>query len=155
MNQELSRQRQRIIYLFEMPKREPGVSDEYLGHWARYLCITCAGFLENGLKEIFKDYLRARCAPPILKFGSKTLERVTNANAQKFVDLCGQFNDEWRIDLETFLADNGRKEAMDSIISIRHNLAHGGDYGVSLVRMRDYFDKSVQVIEFLESKVNS
>ena len=48
------------------------------------------------------------------------------------------------------MEDNGRKDAIDSIMSNRHLIAHGKDSTISLVRVSEYLKKSVEVVEFLE-----
>ncbi len=54
--------------------------------------------------------------------------------------------------METFLADNGRKDAIDSIMSNRHLIAHGGNSGITLTRVNQYLDKCVEVIDFIETQ---
>jgi hypothetical protein len=48
--------------------------------------------------------------------------------------------------------DQGRKEAIDSIMANRHAIAHGRDSGITVVRVVSYLDKCVEIIEFIEAQ---
>ena len=48
--------------------------------------------------------------------------------------------------------EEGRKDAIDSIMANRHLIAHGKNSGISLVRVKDYLEKSIEVIEFIENQ---
>jgi hypothetical protein len=54
--------------------------------------------------------------------------------------------------LASFLALEGRREAIDAIMANRHLIAHGSNSGITLVRVKEYLSKSVQVIEFIEEQ---
>jgi hypothetical protein len=66
------------------------------------------------------------------------------------LEIAGAFDDAWRTNLESFLADSGRKEAIDSIIANRHLIVHGKDSGITLVRVKEYLQRCIEVIDFLE-----
>ena len=75
---------------------------------------------------------------------------IQNPKAQRFVETAKAFNPQWGEDLESFLNDSGRKDAIDAVISNRHQIAHGRYSGITLVRVKDYLENCVQVIEFIE-----
>ncbi len=50
------------------------------------------------------------------------------------------------------MQQNGPKEAIDSIMANRHRIAHGRDSGITVARVREYLDKSVEVVEFIEAQ---
>ena len=54
--------------------------------------------------------------------------------------------------LDEFLSEAGRKEAIDGIMSQRHQIAHGRDAGITVARVTAYLTKSVEVIEFVEDQ---
>src|ERR687895_2444231 len=55
-------------------------------------------------------------------------------------------------DLEKFLVEQGRKDAIDSIIANRHAIAHGRDSGITVARVVQYLDRCVEVIDFMEAQ---
>ncbi|MGA9453625.1 MAG: HEPN domain-containing protein [Verrucomicrobiia bacterium] len=53
-------------------------------------------------------------------------------------------------DLELFLESNGRKDAIDSVMNNRHQIAHGKNSGITIARVRGYLDKAEEVLNFIE-----
>lgn len=86
----------------------------------------------------------------------KHLDRIQNPKAKRFVDVANQFKKEWGVELEEYFSLNpGHKQAIDSIMTNRHLVAHGKTTGVSVHRVRDYLEKSILVIEFIESQCSN
>ncbi len=54
-----------------------------------------------------------------------------------------------------FEDDSSLKDAIDSIMNNRHRIAHGKHTSISVTRVREYIEKSVKVIEFIEAQCNS
>ena len=127
---------------------------ELQGHWARYLCVVAAGFLETGLQTIYSDFADRSASVPVARYASGRLSRVSNPNAQRFVDVAGAFSSRWRDELEDYLNADApsRKDALDSIMNNRNQISHGGTVGITVHRVRDYLDRSVEVLEFIEDQ---
>jgi hypothetical protein len=66
------------------------------------------------------------------------------------------FSDVWSAELETYANDNGRGEAIDSIMVNRHLIAHGQyqDSRISLSQIKEYLGKAVEVLVFIEIQCN-
>ncbi len=73
-----------------------------------------------------------------------------NPRAQRFVETANAFKSEWGEELEKFLGENGRKDAIDAIMANRHLIAHGQDAGITVARVKEYLEKCIQVLEFIE-----
>ena len=68
---------------------------------------------------------------------------------EKILALLQAFDAQWEEDLRT--ATVGQlKEAVDSVVTTRHNIAHGGNAGITYATVRSYYDSAVRVIELLE-----
>ena len=151
-NRDLSRELSRLNDLI---KRTTFATEdiELQGHWGRYLCVVAAGFVENGLQTIYSDYAVNSASGPVARYVNSRLESVYNPNAQRFIDVAGSFNVAWR-ELEEFLQkdEGSRKEALDSIMNNRNQIAHGKSVGVTVHRVRDYIDRCVEVLEFIEDQ---
>ncbi len=65
------------------------------------------------------------------------------------LQLTGLFSLEWKDNLET-ATEGELADAINSIVSNRHNLAHGRDVGVSLVYMKSWYEKATKVIKLIE-----
>lgn len=149
-SQPLSSQYQRLTWLITQASQLGGDQFELQAHWARYVCVLASGFLENALIEVYSKYAKACSNLEVSNYVQSTLGKIQNPKCNKFLQTAGAFDKSWEKDLDTFLSAEGRKEAIDAIMANRNLIAHGQDAGITLVRMKDYLAKSVQVIEFIE-----
>ncbi len=150
-SQDLSRQLQVLEGLID--KSDDLHDDlELLGHWGRYLCVRAAGFLENALREVLSSHARTRAQPQVARFAQKMLERITNPKAERFISTLQFFDPEWGHALEQYLdeEDGRRKNAIDSLMANRHLIAHGKNTGISVKRVEEYLEQSVQVVRYIE-----
>ena len=143
-------QKQRIDWLIAEASRFQGDQLELQAHWARYLCILAAGFLENALSEVYSKYAKASANPQVSNYVEAVLGKIQNPKTGKFLDTARAFDRSWEESLSSFICNDGRKDAIDAIMSNRHLIAHGKDSGISLARVQEYFKKSIEVIEFIE-----
>jgi hypothetical protein len=151
-NREVARQHQRLESLIKNTLKASNDDLNLQAHWARYLCILVAGFLENALKEIYSEYIKSKASKPIADYAVSNLMSLQNPKANKFLELAGAFQREWRDSLELFIQENGRKDAIDSIMKNRHEIAHGKDTGITIARIDTYLKRSVEVVEFIETQ---
>lgn len=151
-NQELSRQLQKLQTLVQSATNACGESVEMQSHWAKYICVLTSGFLENAIKELYGDFATRAASPSVATFVYTKLKDIRNPNSKKFLEIARSFRLEWEKDLSNFLNDEGRKEAIDSVMSNRHLIAHGKDSGITLVRVKEYLKSSVKVLEFIEEQ---
>jgi hypothetical protein len=149
-NASLNKEYQRLKWLIDSTEAASAQELELQGHWGRYLCVLVAGFLENAIREVYTEYARSASNEPIANYVASSLRRIKNPKAQRFVETARAFRPKWHEELETFLGNEGRKEAIDAIMSNRHLIAHGRDAGITVARVREYLRKAVQVVEFLE-----
>jgi hypothetical protein len=150
----LSRQHQQLKWLLGQAKQFNSEQLELQAHWARYLCVLAAGFIENALADVYSTYARSSSSPSISNYVEAALGRIQNPKASRFLETARAFNTDWEGALSDFLDKDGRREAIDSIMTNRHLIAHGKDSGISLVRVSEYLAKCVQVVEFIESQCN-
>lgn len=147
-NAELSRQLQVITELF---KKTATLSDiEMQAHWAKYLCVIVAGFLENSVTELFSRYVEGQASANVTRFSHGRLEKILNPKAERFVQTAHAFNKHWGATVESFIEGDGRKEAINAIMDNRHKIAHGQTSTITAVRLQGYLDKAVEVIRFIE-----
>jgi hypothetical protein len=148
--QALHREHQRLTSLIDQARGIEAL--EMQAHWSRYVCVLVAGFLENAHLELFGRYAKSCSSPDVGRFVDATLKRVRNPKAGRFLETARAFNPAWEQPLSEFLDDNGRKDAIDSVMANRHLIAHGKDSDVSLARVVDYLSKCVEVLEFIEAQ---
>lgn len=151
-NRELKKQLQRIKWLIDQTAISSMEQLEIQAHWGQYLCILVSGFLENAIGEIYSEYAKQASSEPVAKYVSNVVMHIRNPKAQKFVDTAKGFKGEWGDNLESYLSNEGRKEAIDGIMANRHLIAHGQSSGITVTRVKIYLERCVEVIEYLEKQ---
>jgi hypothetical protein len=122
---------------------------ELLADHAKYLCVLVSGFIEKSLSEIVLEHARRTGAPSLQRFVEANTSRFTSAKAEKVLQLLAIFDPDWRRQIESTLVDKN-KDAFDSVVSLRHQIAHGSSVGITFVRIKDYFESIVDVIELIQ-----
>jgi RiboL-PSP-HEPN len=151
-NAEISRQVQSLKAL--MKKATASTKDvELLSHWARYFCVRTAGIIENGIAEIYSEFAKRTSVRQVGSYAASRLKKIQNPNAEKITIVARSFDARWASALEKYLEENGRKDAIDSVMNNRNQIAHGKDVGITIPRISEYLEKSVEVLEFIESQV--
>lgn len=153
-NQNLNRELDRLDNLFEQTAVASRHTIEMQAHWARYLCIICAGFIENGIAELYGEFVKSAASEPVARFAGRSLSRIRNPKTGKFLETAEAFNKKWKEDLKLFTEEEGRKEAIDSIMTNRHRIAHGKNSDISIVRLKEWFSKSLEVLDYIEQQCN-
>jgi hypothetical protein len=62
--------------------------------------------------------------------------------------LTREFNATWADQLESD-TEGELKDAVDSVVANRHLIAHGRDVGTSYVRMKEYYERSIKVVDLI------
>ena len=151
-SQELSSQLQRIRSLIK-ETHTASVNDlELQSHWAKYLCVLCAGLLEDSMIQIYGDYAKRSANPIVSSYVFSQLDRIQNPKTQKFIEIATQFSKSWGAELELFASTDGRKEAIDAIMANRNSIVHGGSSGITISQLTNYLNKSLEVLEHIEKK---
>ena len=147
-NREIASRKQ---YLDELFKRVAAFSGdvEMQSHWARYLCVLVSGFIEDSVRTIFMEYARAKATPNIVNYVSDQLRYFTNANTEKILALAAQFSKDWEQRLRMAI-DIELKDAIDSTVARRHEIAHGKSSGITCHSIREYYGRIIEAIELIE-----
>ena len=154
-NRELVSQLDSLKLLLERTDAATGGNIELMGHWGRYLCVLTAGFLENALAEVYSEYVNRAASPQVASFATEKLEGISNPKSGRFVETARSFSPRWADALDAFLNEDGRRRrnAIDSIMSSRHQIAHGGSTQVSVGRVREHLPGCIEVVEFIETQL--
>jgi RiboL-PSP-HEPN len=150
----LSKELQRINDLVTKTNEACSTNLEMQSHWAKYICILSAGFLENALKDTYTGYATKQVSQPVAKFVASKLSSIKNPKTERFLEIAGAFKEDWVTELSSYVQQNGRQEAIDSIMNNRHLIAHGKmqNSNISLVQIKAYLAKAVEVIDFIEQQ---
>ncbi len=151
-NQEISRQIQQLNSLIARANQASAGDIEMQAHWAKYICVLSAGLLENALVELYTDYARSAASESVAAYVRASISKTQNPKTSKYVETASTFKKEWGEELSKFADEEGRREALDSIMSNRHLIAHGKRSDISMVRVKEYLRKSIELIEFVEEQ---
>jgi hypothetical protein len=121
---------------------------EVQADYAKYLCVLVSGFFENAVVALVLHYTERRSAPEIAAFVERQLGRWTNPNSEKIATLFGSFNPDWRLAVEGYLVDE-RKDSVNSLVALRHKIAHGESVGTSLSQVKAHYKVILEVVDFL------
>jgi hypothetical protein len=122
---------------------------EMQAHWAKYLCVLCSGYVEKSVRFLYSDYVYKRSSPQISKFVGKKLGGFQNAKVEKIIDLARTFDDSWASELER-QSQGIIKDAVNSIVSNRHTIAHGQDTQITVARVKEWHKESRKLIGIIE-----
>ena len=144
---EVERLRKRLVATFARIDRL-GTDLEIRADFARHLCVLVSGFFENAVVELLLAYCSRCCHPGIVRYVESRLEWFTNANREKLLQLLGSFDPAWRTELEAFVIDE-RDAALNSVVALRNDIAHGGSGNVSYVQIKLYYERIEEIIDKL------
>ena len=148
-NRQVLERLQEINLLFNMNI----VSDDLAAHWGRYLCITVAGFLETALQEIYESYADETAGGNLARYvGYQISYTIGTPNTEGIIRTAQAFSVAWGDELRSFLRDDDRQAAINTIMSQRNAIAHGRPSTISPVQLREYLNKCVAVLEFVENQ---
>lgn len=148
-NREANQHKDRLDDLF---KQVSEVSDINLqGHWARYLCVLVSGFIEVSIRAILTEYVKNKSAPSVANYVVRGLDRFQNPNMERILQTLGAFNPAWADEISK-LTEGELKDAVDSVIANRNNIAHGGNVSIRYRTIASYYDNAVKVIEIIEEQ---
>jgi RiboL-PSP-HEPN len=151
-NIEVVRYKQQLDDLFAKISNLP-VEEEIQSHWARYLCIRVSGFLEISISSIYSKYAKDKSAPFVANYIEKKLSSFQNPTMDKITKLVSDFSPEWSEQLKE-LVDGEIKDSIDSIVAVRNQIAHGGNVGITYVRIGNYYKVAIKLIDILEKQCN-
>lgn len=121
---------------------------EIQSDFARYLCVLVSGYLEQAVSELVVEHARRTGAPSLQRFVDQRTKGFTNAKCQKLCNLLGDFDPEWRGQLEAFVAGE-LKDAVDGVVSLRNRIAHGQSVGVTYNTISEYYGRVRLVVNFI------
>jgi len=142
---EVFRLKQRLDATFARA-RQLGDDLEVKSDFAKYLCILVSGYLEKAIAELVLELSRHNAAPSVQRFVEYHTRHLTNVNATRLIQLLGTFDPDWGKNLDQYIADE-RKAALDSVVGLRNQIAHGESVGVTFARVKSYYERIQAVID--------
>lgn len=124
-------------------------NSELQAQWARYLCVLVSGFLETSIRSIYGEFARRTASPYVANFVKCELGSFQNPKMGKILDLTRAFNPQWANQLEA-ATEGELKDAVDSVVANKNQIAHGRDVGITYARIKSYYEDVIQVVNLIE-----
>ncbi len=126
----------------------PTADPEFQADFAKYLCVLVSGYLESAICTLLLSYAQSRSAPEVSSFVERQLDRWTNPKTEKIVELFARFSPDWRDKLSGYLVDE-RRDSINSLVALRHKIAHGESVGTSLSQIREHYKVINEVVDYV------
>ena len=152
-NAEIARQLSAIRALIKNSSAASAADLELQAHWARYACVLSAGLMENAVIILYSNFISLNAKRPVANYSIVQIAKVQNPKTKRFIEIARAFKNAWADDLEKFVEQDGRKEAIDAIMANRHLIAHGKSSGITVAMVSDYLNKAEEVLEFIEKQL--
>ena len=133
---------------FARAKRIDPSEIELRADFARHLCVLVSGYLDQTIKNYTTEYVRKRANPAVANYVIKSIKNLTNLKAEKLKQHVLSFDSAWQEEVDGLIAEE-RKDAIDSLVNLRHGIAHGQPDDVTLVRVESYYKEIVKVVDGL------
>ncbi|MFY9317671.1 MAG: HEPN domain-containing protein [Burkholderiales bacterium] len=117
--------------------------------YARHLCVLISGHIEKSVLDIAVEYSMGKTAAPIRSYLESSLSRLTNVDKDRLLQVVGSFDATWRERTDKYVIDE-KLAALNSIVGLRNNIAHGGAAAVSLGQVERYWASIQEIMDFVE-----
>lgn len=130
------------------------VDDRIQTVFSKHVVLAGAGLIENAVSTILYEYCKNNSNRQIQRFVSRSVERQNSLNCQKIREILDGFDKEWWLKLKE-KAPKKLILSVDSLKTLRDQVAHGEHNGTNYSTVRGYFDDAKKFIGILEEVVNS
>ena len=127
----------------------PQVSEENKARLAQLMTIWASGYLEASCRDAVLAYTKSRAHPTVVNFVSRSLNRFQNPKMENILDLVRGIDGGIADDLGDY-ADGSIRESVNSIVGIRHLIAHGRSANISVGRVTQYFEDAKKLARKME-----
>lgn len=154
MNPSILSHRQRLDALFKKISSITDIADQ--SEWSKYLCVLVSGFLEESLRVLLEEYTITNSSTNIQNFVEVQISSITNCKTSKIMDILSKFSTVWKDEFINEIQNKSRindeiKNSIDSVITNRHQIAHGKNVGLRYSTVANYYENVKKAVEILEA----
>ena len=127
-------------------------NEEQQSMLTKYLCVRTAGLLETYIKARFSEYTNKSVPKEVKRFISGRFKDITNLRCNKLREVLDSFSNDWATDFDTYIDEHEQqKNSLDSVITNRHDIAHGQTGSLSFRNLQQYYIDIKLIINELEN----
>ncbi len=123
------------------------LDEELNANYARYLCVLLAGFAEQSLKALLTEHARKRSNTAVHRYVELNVDKLWGIDQKKLQEMLDSFDPSWFVALEESMVQE--LSTLQSVGKLRNNISHGGDAGITLLRMKQYSTDIVKLMRKL------
>jgi hypothetical protein len=127
-------------------------SEELQADYAKYLCVRVCGFVERAVADVIMAYAQDKTPVPLRSYLESSLRRLRLVDKERLLQVVGTLDTRWRAELDSDVVDE-RQAAINSIVGLRNDIAHGGSSSVGLAQMVRYWAAAQEVVEKMEEVI--
>ena len=127
----------------------PRLSEENKARLAQLMTVWASGYLEAVCRDAVLAYTKRRAHLTVVNFVSRNLNRFQNPKMENILTLVRGIDGGIADDLGDY-ADGSIRESVNSIVSIRHLIAHGRSANISVGRVTQYFEDARKLARKME-----
>ena len=128
-------------------------NDEVKSNMSRFLCVRTSGLMETFVKEKVSEYVSGTSPIPIQNYMVSAVKSITNLDSERIEKFLGQFSAKWKEEFISGITEE-QKESLNSVIGLRHQIAHGHNDSISFHTMKAHYQNIKKVITVLDSIVS-
>ena len=126
------------------------LSDEDKARMAQLMTVWASGYLEATCRSLLIEYTRRRADESVLKYVSGNINRFQNPKMDNILSLVRGFDEEVAGRIDAF--SEGRiRESVNSIVGLRHQIAHGRSASISVGRITEHFENAKRLARKMRS----
>lgn len=121
--------------------------------FANHIVLAGAGYVEDAVLATLSEYGRTHGNPRIARFVEKAVARNNSLNCEKIQKILHQFDKDWWPSIEARTPPESLS-AIDSLKTLRDQIAHGKPNGTGYMTVKNYYVKSKRFVSDLALVVN-
>lgn len=141
--------RDRLKRAFDLANSVGVLEFELKNLLSSHLCVVSSGTLEECLRLHISEYARLKSPKYIAQFVAKKSRYLTNLTTEKLVGVLRDFDGTLADEINAYM-DDRRRSSLNSIISLRHAVAHGKSPGLSFKQVMEYNVVLTEVLDKLD-----
>jgi hypothetical protein len=134
---------------------EKSLPDDIRSDLSKFGAILLCGLIEKSIENILMSSISQKSHPRIENFFKIFFNKGTNYNCDNIESILQKFDKEWSSKFNSFIKNNNEiKEKINSVYGIRNSIAHGENSGITIHQLKNYFEKSNDLIKEVSIIVN-
>ena len=130
--------------MFDLLDKESGKVDMLAAStFGQFMAVKASGFVETSLQQTIYEYAKRKSDTRIAAYVLQQATYLNSLNCEKIQRFLAPFNKDWW-DLICGHCNQQVRDSVDSLKTVRDDVAHGKHNGTGIRIVRRYFEDSVK-----------